>query len=471
MTEKPIQTEQTFTKDSVVEMTIEDFGINGEGIGRIGGLVVFVQNAVPGDQVRVRLFKLKKNYAYGTIVKILSPSPIRREPPCPNFQSCGGCSLLHINDADILAYKLKKTNDALARIGKLSFQMDTIEGDRQPCPHRNKAIYHAQLQNSKPALGFYAAKTKTVIPISGCLACPSVNEAVLKAVAEYMQESRIQPYDARTRKGVIKSVMVRQSYATGEILVCIIAAARTLPNTAGLIYRLTEYTKGYEINGHPAVMKGISLNVNTGHNGEPLGDETKFVWGDQFITEQIGSLRYQISPASFFQVNTPMAQVLYDIVRDFCALTGRETLIDAYCGTGSIALYLAQKAQKIVGIELSPQAIEDAQTNAALNQIENVDFIQGDSAAELQKLCDAEFSPDIIILDPPRTGCSAEVLTQLGRLRPRRMVYVSCDPATLARDLGILSESGYCVTDGRCVDLFWGSGHVETVCLLTRTQG
>lgn len=454
-------------KNDEFELEIDDLGSEGEGIGRLDGYTLFVKDAIPGDIVRVKVIKAKKNYGYGRLMEILKPSKNRVEPVCPVARQCGGCQIQHLSYEAQLSYKENKIKNCLVRLGKFPQEqidsiMESIMGMDEPYHYRNKAQFPVgRSKEGEIVTGFYASRTHSIIPATGCAIQDKRNEQILETIIGTMKKYNIEPYDETSHKGLVRHILTRVGYHTGEIMVCLVLNGTNLPHQDVFIERLTA------IEG----MKSISINVNKEKTNVILGTKVKTLWGEDYIVDSIGDIKYQISPLSFYQVNPVQTQKLYQTALDYAGLTGGEIVWDLYCGIGTISLFLAQKAKMVYGVEIVPEAIADANRNKAFNHIENVEFFVGASEEVLPqkyKESNGEMSADVIVVDPPRKGCDAALLQTVMDMAPERVVYVSCDPATLARDLRILCDGGYELAKVRGCDMFGHSGHVETVCLLTK---
>lgn len=472
-------------KNDSIELKIEDMGVDGEGIGKYEGMTFFVKDAVIGDTIRAGITKLKKNYGYARVQEILEPSPYRVQPECPLYARCGGCQIQAMDYRQQLCYKQKKVRGNLIRIGGFAPElidsvMEEIVGMEQPYRYRNKAQFPIGAdRDGMPVAGFYAARTHSIIPVEDCKLGVTQNEQILGAVLSYMRENGVRPYDETTGKGLVRHVLIRYGFTSKELMVCLVINGETLPQEKKLVDALCK------IEG----MTSISVNINRKNTNVILGEETRTVWGSDYITDQIHlrdcdhdfaltdtAIAYHISPQSFYQVNPVQTEKLYSLALSYAGLTGRETVWDLYCGIGTISLFLAQKAGKVYGVEIVPQAIEDAKSNAALNGITNASFFVGKAEEVLPEFYEKEsrkpdadmLHPDVIVVDPPRKGCDEKCLETMLRMKPERIVYVSCDPATLARDLKILCGGGYELRKVRPVDQFGHTTHVETVVLLSK---
>ena len=450
-----------YRKNDIVTLDIEDCGVDGEGIGKADGFTVFVKDAVIGDRVTAKIMKAKKNYGYGRLMEILKPSPYRVEPKCAFARQCGGCQLQALSYEQQLAFKEKKVRGHLERIGGFTeLPMEPIIGMDEPYHYRNKAQFPVgKNKEGRIITGFYAGRTHTIIENRDCALGVSQNKEVLDQVIAHMEAYGIEPYNEETGKGLVRHILIRYGFFTGEVMVCLVLNGSSIPQKETLIEHLLE------IPG----MTSITINVNKKRSNVILGEEIRLLWGKPYITDKIGDISYQISPLSFFQVNPLQTGKLYSKALEYADLHGEETVWDLYCGIGTISLFLAQKAKFVRGVEIIPAAIENANDNARLNGIENVEFFVG----KAEEVLPAEYKKngiyaDVIVVDPPRKGCEESLLATMIEMQPKRIVYVSCDSATLARDLKYLCERGYELKKVCPVDQFGGTVHVETVCLLTQ---
>ena len=452
-----------FKKNDMVTVEIKDMGHDGEGIGKAEGYTLFIKDAVIGDLVEAKVMKAGKNYGYARLMQVLKPSKDRVEPKCSCARACGGCQLQALSYEKQLEFKEKKVRGNLERIGGFSdLEIEKVIGMEHPWRYRNKAQYPVgKDKDGKIITGFYAGRTHSIIPNQDCLLGAEINETILEKVIAYMEENHVTPYDETTGRGLVRHVLIRCGYQTGEIMVCLIVNGRKLPAAE----KLTDSLR--EIPG----MTSISLNVNTKRNNVILGEEVINLWGQAFITDAIGEVKYQISPLSFYQVNPIQTEKLYETALEFAGLTGKETVWDLYCGIGTISLFLAKKAKQVYGVEIVPPAIADARKNAALNGIENAEFYVGKAEEVLPEKYEQEgISADVIVVDPPRKGCDEAVLQTMLKMKPERIVYVSCDSATLARDLKRLCEELYEVKRVAVCDMFPQSTHVECVVLMSKVK-
>ncbi|MBM6828850.1 23S rRNA (uracil(1939)-C(5))-methyltransferase RlmD [Anaerotignum lactatifermentans] len=452
--ELPVQKNQEY------EINIEDLGNNGEGIGRIDGYTVFVEGALPGERVRVLIVKTKKHYGYGKLREILMPSPDRVAPACPVAARCGGCQLQHLSYEAQLRFKTKKVRDHLERIGGFSgVEVLPALGMEDPWRYRNKAQFPVGGKTGEPEIGFYAKRSHRIIDTPVCMLQNEVNDRIVKIVRTFLAEFELPLYDETIHRGLVRHILTRIGRHTGEIMVCLVVNGKKLPHSDVLVERLRS------VEG----MTSIVLNVNTAQNNVILGSEIHVLWGKEYITDTIGTVEFEISPLSFYQVNPVQTRVLYQTALDFADLDGSETVLDLYCGIGTISLFFARKAKKVFGVEIVPQAIADAKRNAAQNNIENAFFQAGAAEEVIPRLYQTEgIQADVVVVDPPRKGCDQRLLETILEIGPKKLVYVSCDSATLARDLAYLCPKGYRIEKVQVVDQFPWTVHVESVALLSR---
>ena len=452
-----------FRKNDLVTLEIEDCGIDGEGIGKADGFTVFVKDAVIGDTVTAKIIKAKKNYGYGRLMEVLKPSPYRVEPKCEFARQCGGCQLQALSYDQQLVFKTNKVKGHLERIGGFTdIPMEPIIGMDELFHYRNKAQFPVgRNKEGKIVTGFYAGRTHNIIENRDCALGVAENKEVLDRVISHMEKYEIEPYNEATGKGLVRHVLIRYGYFTKEVMVCLILNGNKIPKEEQLVKSLCE------IPG----MTSITINVNKKHSNVILGEEIRLLWGREYITDRIGDISYQISPLSFYQVNPMQTQKLYAKALEYADLHGEETVWDLYCGIGTISLFLAQKAKFVRGVEIVPAAIENAKENAKLNGLENTEFFVGKAEEVLPR----EYKKngvyaDVIVVDPPRKGCDETLLETMVEMNPERIVYVSCDSATLARDLKYLCERGYELRKVCPVDQFGMTVHVETVVLLSQQK-
>lgn len=448
-------------KGDIIQVRIDDIGNDGEGIGREDGFTFFIKDAVIGDTVKALVMKMKKTYGYARLTEIIEPSPYRVEAPCPVARQCGGCQLQAMSYEKQLEFKENKVRNHLMRIGGFTeIPMEPIVGMEQPLGYRNKAQFPVgRNKEGKLIAGFYAGRTHTIIDNRKCLLGVPENEIIIEKVLNFMDKEGVQPYNEETGTGLIRHILTRYGFRTKEIMVCLIINGASLPHAEKLIESLRQ------IDG----MTSISLNINREKTNVILGKEVVSLWGRPYIEDYIGNVKYQISPLSFYQVNPRQTEKLYGLALEYAGLTGNETVWDLYCGIGTISLFLAQKAKQVYGVEIVPAAIEDAKRNAELNGVKNACFYVGKAEEVLPEKYKSEgAAADVIVVDPPRKGCDAELLKTIIAMAPQKVVYVSCDSATLARDLKYLCDNGYEMKRCRAVDQFGETVHVETVCLLTQ---
>ena len=446
-------------KNQIINLDIDDLNSEGEGVGRYNGYAVFVKSALPGENTDVCIVKAGKDYGYGKLVKINAPSSERRVPDCPVYNVCGGCSLRHVSYAYQLAYKTKRVSDALARIGGVSgAAVENCVGMEEPFYYRNKAQFPAGVIGGKPGFGFYAKRSHTLIPVAGCLINHRVNDEIINIITEHIIKYNIPVYDETSHAGTIRHISTRVGFKTGEIMVCLCVNAKTLPGLYILINKLKK------IPG----MACVALNINTKKTNAVMAGRTRAVWGKGYITDELSGISFNISPASFFQVNPIQTEVLYKRAALFLDVRPGDTVIDAYCGIGTISLILAKTAKKVYGIESAPLAVSDARNNAEINKIENVEFITGKTEDVLNDLYQNGVPPEKLILNPARKGCDIKTLTSIGEHKPFKVVYISCNPAALARDVKILTGFGYAFIKALPIDCFAYSAHIETVVLLEK---
>lgn len=452
-----------YRKNDIVTLEIVDCGTDGEGIGKADGFTVFVKDAVIGDTIVAKIMKAKKNYGYGRLMEILKPSPYRVEPVCLSARQCGGCQLQAVSYEEQKVFKEKKLRGHLERIGGFTeFPMEPLIGMDDPYHYRNKAQFPVgRNKEGRIVTGFYAGRTHAIIENRDCALGIPQNKDVLDRVIAHMEKYNIAPYDEATGKGLVRHIFVRYGFFTGELMVCLIINGQDLPHQRELVEKLCE------IPG----MTSISLNINKKRSNVILGDKVKTIWGEDYITDKIGDISYEISPLSFFQVNPKQTWKLYSKALEYADLHGEETVWDLYCGIVTISLFLAQKAKFVRGVEIVPAAIEDAKRNAQINHIENVEFFVGKAEEVLPREYEKNgVYADVIVVDPPRKGCDEMLLKTILKMQPKRVVYVSCDSATLARDLRFLCDNGYELKKVCGVDQFPQTVHVETVVLLSKGE-
>ena len=450
-------------KNEKIILTIEDIGVSGEGIGKVDGYTLFVKDAIIGDTVEAVVTKPKKNYGYAKMLKVIKPSAHRVEAKCPVARQCGGCQIQELSYEAQLDFKAKKVRGNLERIGGfapelLDTVMEPICGMEMPFYYRNKAQFPIGTDKAGNVVtGFYAGRTHQIIPNTECALGVPVNQEILEIIVDFMNEYHVPAYEEETGRGLLRHVLIRYGFTTKEIMVCLVINGDKIPNADKLVDKLTQ------IEG----MTSITYSVNKENTNVIMGKDIGVLWGQGYITDYIGDVKYQISPLSFFQVNPAQTEKLYGQALEYAGLKGEETVWDLYCGIGTISLFLAQKAKKVYGVEIVPQAIEDARNNAAINGIENVEFFVGKAEEVLPEQYEKhQVYADVIVVDPPRKGCDETLLKTMVDMKPERIVYVSCDSATLARDLKYLCEKGYELVKVRPVDQFPMTVHVETIILM-----
>ena len=452
-----------YRKNDIVTLKIEDCGIDGEGIGKADGFTVFVKDAVIGDTVRAKIMKAKKNYGYGRLEEIITPSPDRVEPKCQFARQCGGCQLQALSYEKQLEFKTSKVRGHLERIGGFTdIPMEKILGMDQPFHYRNKAQFPVgKSKDGRIITGFYAGRTHSIIENRDCALGVTRNKEVLDRVIAHMEKFHIQPYDENTGKGLVRHVLIRYGFFTDEMMVCLIINGEKLPGEEALVKSLRQIPETVS----------VMVNVNKKRNNVILGEKVRLLWGQPYITDKIGEISYQISSLSFFQVNPYQTGRLYGKALEYAQLSGNETVWDLYCGIGTISLFLAQKAKMVRGVEIIPAAIENAKENACLNGFDNTEFFVGKAEEVLpEQFARTGERADVIVVDPPRKGCDETLLSTIIEMQPDRVVYVSCDSATLARDLKYLCERGYELKKVCPVDMFPNTVSVETVVLLSHKK-
>ena len=466
-------------KNEIVKVKIEDIGVGGEGIGKVDGYTLFIKDAIIGDVVEAKVMKAKKNYGYARLMKVLTPSKDRiEEAVCPMAKKCGGCQIQEMKYPAQLAFKESKVRGNLERIGEVPGELlDQImhpvvgmdEEGMQPFRYRNKAQFPIGTdKDGRVTAGFYAGRTHSIIRNTDCVLGVEVNGEILNCILDFMEEFEIPAYDEVKHKGLVRHVLLRYGFKTDEIMVCLVINGKTIPHCHDLVGRLRQ------IPG----MTSITLSSNTAKTNVIMGDTIRLLWGQEFITDYIGEIKYQISPLSFYQVNPVQTEKLYGLALDYAGLTGNETVWDLYCGIGTISLFLAKKAKQVYGVEIVPQAIDDARNNAKINDITNAEFYVGKAEEvlpeyykEYEKTHNRETAhADVIVVDPPRKGCEESLLQTIVDMQPEKVVYVSCDSATLARDVKFLRANGYELKDVTPVDQFPHTVHVETVVLLSQQK-
>jgi 23S rRNA (uracil1939-C5)-methyltransferase len=447
-------------KNEIYKIEIGGMTHEGQGVGRIDNFTVFVDGPLKGEEVEIKIIKVNKNYAVGKLLKVIKASPDRLEPECKVYNRCGGCSLQHMSAEAALRFKTELVTENIRRIGKLQDVIvhDTI-GMHTPYNYRNKAQYPVGRLNDGLKVGFYAKKSHDIIDSPVCLLQHNISDKAKLIIKDFLEKNNISIYDEATGKGLARHVMTRTGFNTGEVMVVLVLNGKSLPQQDKLVKLLTD-----EI---PEI-KSIVLNVNTMNTNVILGNRNIVVFGEETITDYIGKFKFKISPLSFFQVNPVQTEVLYRKALEYAGLTGQETVFDLYCGIGTISLFLSEKAMKVYGVEVVEEAIRDAKVNAKVNGVENVEFIVGEAEKVIPDMHNRGIKADVVVVDPPRKGCDEVLLETLISMEPERIVYVSCNPATLARDLAFLAERGFKALEVQPVDMFPWTAHVECVVLMSR---
>ncbi|MCL2568705.1 MAG: 23S rRNA (uracil(1939)-C(5))-methyltransferase RlmD [Oscillospiraceae bacterium] len=444
-------------KNELHTVTVAGYSSDGDGVARIDGQVVFVKGAIDGETLRVQILRTTKAVAWAKIAEIITPSPLRQTPACKAFGPCGGCDFLHMDYSEELRLKHTRVIDALARVGGLRVDVRPILGAERQEHYRNKAIFAV---GNGPVTGFYRRRSHQIIPVDACLIQGDTANRATLALRAWMSDHNVPAYDEATGEGLIRNLFVRDAQSTGKAAVCIVATKSTLPAKTALID---------VIRHHCPEAVSILLCVNPAPGNVVLRGKFLTLWGDEHLTDTLSGLHFRLSPLSFFQVNPAQAERLYAQALTYANLTGKEVVLDLYCGTGTITLLLAKHAKHAIGAEIVAEAIRDARENAEANDISNVEFLLADAAIVSETLKSRALTPDVVVVDPPRKGLAPEVIDQIADLAPERVVYVSCDPATLARDLGLFATLGYVTTEVTPVDMFPRCAHVECVAQLVRT--
>lgn len=446
-------------KNDRIRLEITGMTSEGSGVGHVDGMAVFAANTAVGDVITAHIIKAKKNYAVARVHQVVTPSPDRIKPDCDVFNQCGGCSYRHLNYEAELKIKYQRVADAFERIGGLNVNLQPIIGAQTTDGYRNKAQYPVGTERGKVKIGFFAPRSHRIVDCRNCRLQPDSFTAALRAFDKWIKDEKISLYDELTHKGLLRHIYLREAMATGEVMACVVVNGENIPKPEILV--------GYLLKEVP-FLKSLVLNVNRERTNVIMGDKCRTLWGDSYITDELCGCKFRISPLSFYQVNRAQAEVLYKKAAEYADLQGKETLLDLYCGTGTIGLTMADKVKNLIGVEVVPQAIEDAKVNAELNGIENARFICDDASGAAARLEEEGVRPDVILLDPPRKGCDEALVETVSRMSPERIVYVSCDPATLARDCARFREHGYTVREATPVDLFPRTSHVETVALIQK---
>ncbi|BAM46586.1 23S rRNA (uracil(1939)-C(5))-methyltransferase RlmD [Amphibacillus xylanus] len=459
-----MSTKQTpVNKNQTIELTFEDITHDGNGVGKINGYPIFVTNVLPGEKAKVKVIKVKKNFAVGRRLELIEASPDRVEPPCNVFYKCGGCQLQHMSYDMQLKVKQNQVKSALAKFAHITdIPVEPTLGMEDPWRYRNKVQIPVGEKDGKLITGFYRPRSHDIIDeMERCIVTSEVNDDLVDIVREIANELGIPAYNEETHRGVLRHIMVRTGENTGQTMLVIITRTNKIPKQDEFIQRILEKQPN---------ITSIMHNVNPDRTNVILGKKIKCLWGEAYIYDTIGDVKFAISALSFYQINPKQTKVLYDKALEYANLTGGETVIDAYCGIGSISLFLAQKAKKVYGVEIVPQAIQDAKKNAKLNDMDNTEFIVGQAEEVMPAWKENGLKPDVIVVDPPRKGCDEALLHAMVEMNPKRIVYVSCNPSTFARDLVILTEGGYKLKKVQPVDMFPQTSHVECVALMSRME-
>ncbi len=445
-------------KNKIYDALISDYTAEGQGVAKIDGCAVFIPNAIVGETCRVRIEKAQKTWAAGKLVEILEKSPHRVQRECPISSSCGGCDFWHMDYAEETRLKADRVQQALNRIG--GENLDSIDILSAPTcyGYRNKAQYPVSSKKSRVFAGFFKAGTHSVVENQRCLILPETTDRVKQLVIDYVNHYGITAYDETTGKGLLRHIYVRKGEVSGQILVCLVVNGRKLPHTEDLIARL-QTVPGFTT---------LVLNVNTRQGNTILGQESIPLYGPGYIEDTLCNLQFRLSPHSFYQINHHQAQRLYEAAISQAEITKNDLVLDLYCGVGTITLAMAKAAGKVIGVEVVEQAVADARENAKRNGIENAEFFCGDAGKAALSLEEQGIRPDVVVVDPPRKGLNADAIEAMVKMSPRRIVYVSCDPATLARDVALLKAKGYCVKNALAADLFPRTAHVESIVCLVK---
>ena len=449
-------------KNEIHETTITGMTTEGSGVGRVNGTAVFITNTAVGDVIKTKIIKTSKNYAIGRVEEIITPSPDRTEPDCEYFAQCGGCTYRHITYKAECDIKYQRVKDAVTRIGGFNeLTINPIAAGKSRNHYRNKAQLPVGIDNKgNLVMGFYAYHSHRIVNSDSCKLQPNSFTTISKIVREWVIENKIQPYNETTHKGLLRHLYIRTAEVTGEIMVCLVINGDNIPHINELIEKLKKVEH----------FQSLQININKEKTNVILGKKCKTLYGNDYITDVLCGLKFNISPLSFYQVNRTQAEKLYSIAQDYAQLKESDVLLDLYCGTGTIGLTMAHKVKKLVGVEIIPQAIENAKKNAQLNGISNAEFICADATEAAIKLEKRGIKPTVIIVDPPRKGCDKQLIETIGSMSPQRVVYVSCDSATMARDIKIFNELGYIPQEVTPVDMFPGTCHCEAVCWMAKAQ-
>lgn len=439
-------------------------GYEGEGIAKIDNKYpIFIEGALKGEKVKVRIVKVNKNFAYGKLMEVLEASEERVNPPCAIYKRCGGCKLQHASYKAQLDFKWDRVKDCVSKIGKLDPSIVKYPlGMEEPWRYRNKVQLPIGLINGEVKIGFFAPRSHDIIDMESCLIQDEIGDKVVKLTREWIEKFNIRPYNVDSEydeKGIVRHIMIRRGFTTNEVMVVLVTNGENLPHKEEFVDLMVKNIPG---------IKSVIQNINSKKTNVILGLESKTLWGEDTISDYIGDFRFNISPLSFFQVNPTQTEVLYGKALEYANLTGNEEVFDAYCGTGTITLFLSQKAKKVYGVEIIPQAIDNAWINAKENKVDNVEFFVGESEVVIPDLINKGVKADVVVVDPPRKGCDKKLLDAITNIDAKKIVYVSCDPSTLGRDLKVLEENGYKTLEVQPVDMFPNTSHVENVAKLIK---
>ncbi|EJT6473306.1 23S rRNA (uracil(1939)-C(5))-methyltransferase RlmD [Clostridium perfringens] len=439
-------------------------GYEGEGIAKIDNKYpIFIEGALKGEKVKVRIVKVNKNFAYGKLMEVLEASEERVNPPCAIYKRCGGCKLQHASYKAQLDFKWDRVKDCVSKIGKLDPSIVKYPlGMEEPWRYRNKVQLPIGLINGEVKIGFFAPRSHDIIDMESCLIQDEIGDKVVKLTREWIEKFNIRPYNVDgeyDEKGIVRHIMIRRGFTTNEVMVVLVTNGEKLPHKEEFVDLMVKNIPG---------IKSVIQNINSKKTNVILGLESKTLWGEDTISDYIGDFRFNISPLSFFQVNPTQTEVLYGKALEYANLTGNEEVFDAYCGTGTITLFLSQKAKKVYGVEIIPQAIDNAWINAKENKVENVEFFVGESEVVIPDLINKGLKADVVVVDPPRKGCDKKLLDAITNIDAKKIVYVSCDPSTLGRDLKVLEDNGYKTLEVQPVDMFPNTAHIENVALLIK---
>lgn len=461
-------------KNDEIILTIDNMGNEGEGVARYQDFTLFVKDALPGDKIKAKVMKMKKTYGYARLLEVITPSKDRVIPKCEYARQCGGCQLQHASYESQLKFKEQKVINCLKRIGGIedaASLMEPVIGMDYPWNYRNKAQFPVGLdKEGNVQIGFYAGHSHNIIDTDVCMIQDKANEKIVAVMRDLVRKNieALRPYNEHTGEGILRHIITRVGAQTGEIMVCLVINSEDIDENVKS--KLVDSLLAIKYSDNKKIVS-ISLNINRKKTNVIMGDSLKIIYGEDHITDYIKDVRYEISPMSFYQVNPVQTQKLYETALSYASLSGGENVWDLYCGIGTISLFLAKNAGHVIGVEIVAEAIENAKKNALINNIHNVDFHVGSAEDVVVKMYEKSgglLAADVVVVDPPRKGCDAKLLDTIVKMSPQRIVYVSCDPATLARDVKILSESGYNLEKFRCVDMFGMGSHVETVCLLSK---